>query len=81
MFSAENAMHFPLSAVSDFTAGTAIAVEPPGPVGCTDFLALVVDDDLALEGNEAFNIMIGGTGSTTMVTILDDDGRSLELLT
>ena len=81
MISTENVYIFPLSSASDFTAGTAIAVVPPGPIGCTDFLALVVDDNLALEGNEAFNIMIGGTGSTAMVTILDDDGRFSRVVT
>ena len=40
--------------------------------GCTNFLDLVVDDNLAFEGNEEFNIVVGI--SKALVTIVDDDG-------
>ena len=39
---------------------------------CIDFTNLVVDDNIALEGDEAFTIVIGS--SVAMVTIIDDDG-------
>ena len=42
-------------------------------MGCIDFTGLVVDDDIALEGDEAFTIML--EGSMAMVTIIDDDGK------
>ena len=48
-------------------------MNPPGPEGCTNFEALVVDDTIALEGDEAFTIRVDG--SMAMVTILDDDGK------
>ena len=44
----------------------------PGPRACIDFTDLVEDDDLALEGDEAFTIMING--AMAMVVIIDDDG-------
>ena len=40
---------------------------------CTNFLDLVVDDNFALEGDEAFIIIVNS--SMAMVTIVDDDGR------
>ena len=39
---------------------------------CTDFSDLVVDDNIALEGKEAFIIVINT--SMANVTIVDDDG-------
>ena len=48
-------------------------MSPPGPEGCTNFEALVVDDTIALEGDEAFTIRVDG--SMAMVTIIDDDGK------
>ena len=42
---------------------------------CIDFTNLVVDDDIALEGDEAFTIVIGS--SMAMVTIVDDDGMGI----
>ena len=47
-------------------------MNPPGPRACIDFRDLVVDDNVALEGDEAFTIRVGG--SMAMVTIIDDDG-------
>ena len=44
--------------------------------GCTDFTDLVVDDDIALEGTQAFTIIVGS--STAMVNIIDDDGELRE---
>ena len=44
-----------------------------GRTACIDFTDLVVDDDIALEGNEAFTIKVGR--SNAMVTIIDDDGE------
>ena len=40
---------------------------------CIDFTDLVVDDDIALEGAQAFTILVGG--SMAMVNIIDDDGE------
>ena len=40
---------------------------------CIDFTDLVVDDDIALEGDQAFTIVVGN--SMAMVTIIDDDGE------
>ena len=57
---------------ADFGNQATITVNPPGPVACIDFTDLVVDDDIALEGDEAFTISVGN--STAMVTIIDDDG-------
>ena len=42
-----------------------------GPIACTDFSDLVVDDDIALEGDQNFTILVDG--SMAMVTIIDDD--------
>ena len=42
-------------------------------MACIDFMNLVVDDDIALEGNQSFTICVGN--STAMVTIIDDDGE------
>lgn len=39
---------------------------------CIDFSDLVIDDDIALEGNQTFIIVVGN--SMAMVTIIDDDG-------
>ena len=44
---------------------------------CIDFSNLVVDDNIALEGDEAFTIVINS--SMAMVTIIDDDGMSVIL--
>ena len=60
---------------TDYTSGTTITVDPPGPTACIDFTDLVVDDDLGLEGVEAFAISIRGHDKMAMVTILDDDGK------
>ena len=61
-----------MCAGTDFTNGTSITVMAPGPRACIDFTDLVEDDDLALEGDEAFTIMING--AMAMVVIIDDDG-------
>ena len=60
---------------TDYTSGTTITVDPPGPTACIDFTDLVVDDDLASEGVEAFTISIRENGEMAMVVILDDDGK------
>ena len=57
---------------TDFGNETTITINPPGPRACIDFTDLVVDDNIALEGDEAFTILIGD--SMAMVTIFDDDG-------
>ena len=44
-----------------------------GRRACIDFTDLVVDDTIALEGIEAFTIIVGS--SMAMVTIIDDDGE------
>ena len=59
----------------DYTSGTTITVDPPGPTACIDFTNLVVDDDLASEGDEAFTISIRENDEMAMVVILDDDGK------
>ena len=43
-------------------------------MACIDFTDLVVDDNVALEGLEAFTILVGN--SMAMVTIIDDDRES-----
>ena len=50
-----------------------MTVAPFSSRGCTDFTDLVVDDDIALEGTQAFTIIVGS--STAMVNIIDDDGE------
>ena len=62
---------------SDFGTSAQIIVNPPGRRTCIDFMDLVVDDNVALEGDEAFAIMISGTSAMAMVTILDDDGECI----
>ena len=60
---------------ADYTSGTTITVNSPGPRACIDFTDLVVDDGLASEGVEAFAISIRKHGEMAVVTILDDDGK------
>ncbi|CAI8024988.1 FRAS1-related extracellular matrix protein 2, partial [Geodia barretti] len=60
---------------SDFTGGTTITIAPPGTESCTNFSDLVVNDNIGLEGNEAFTILIDG--SMAMVTITEDDDVSI----
>ena len=61
---------------ADFNRRASITVEPPGPRACIDFTDLVVNDNIAVEGDEAFQIAIEGTSSMAMVTIIDDDGKN-----
>ena len=61
--------------VADYTSGTTITVNPPGPRGCIDFTDLVVDDNLPYEGVESFVISIEGMAAMAIVIILDDDGK------
>ena len=42
-------------------------------MACIDFTGLVVDDNIALEGDQNFTISVGG--STSMVVIVDDDSE------
>ena len=58
---------------SDFTDGTTITIAPTGTESCIDFTDLVVNDNIGLEGNEAFTILIDR--SMAMVTITEDDGE------
>ena len=62
---------------ADFNAGTTITIQPPGPVSCIDFTDLIVNDDLGLEGDEAFSLFIVDTPAMAMVTIIDDDGEQI----
>ena len=62
-----------LGTEADFFPSTTITVTPPSSVACIDFTNLVVDDDIALEGNQSFNICVGN--STAMVIIIDDDSE------
>ena len=48
---------------------------PPSSVACIDFTNIVVDDNIALEGDQSFNICVGD--STSMVVIIDDDGECI----
>ena len=65
---------------SDFTSGTTITIEPPGPVSCIDFTDIIVNDDIGLEGDESFTIIIDGTPAMSMVTITEDDGESFLII-
>jgi hypothetical protein len=56
---------------TDFRTSAQITINPPGPMACIDFTSLVVDDDVAMEGDEAFTIQVGD--SVAVVTIIDDD--------
>ena len=58
---------------ADFGTSTTVTVDPSSSRGCTDFTDLVVDDSVALEGNQSFTIVVGS--STAMVNIIDDDGK------
>ena len=52
---------------NDFGSSSLITVDA---FKCIDFTDLVVDDDIALEGSQAFTIVIGN--SMAMVNIIDD---------
>ena len=56
---------------ADFGTSVPITVKAGSSRACIDFSNLVVDDNIALEGVEAFTIVIGS--SMAMVTIVDDD--------
>ena len=58
---------------ADFGGSSSITVDAFNSKACIDFTDLVVDDDIALEGNQAFTIVIGN--SMAMVNIIDDDGQ------
>ena len=60
---------------ADFGTSVEITVNPPEQRACIDFTNLVVNDTIALEGNEAFTIIVGT--SMAMVTIIDDDGEQI----
>ena len=62
--------------MEDYTSGTTITILVPGTGMCIDFTDLLVNDDIALEGDEAFTIFIDGTPSVAMVTITESDGES-----
>ena len=59
------------SAEEDYNPNTTVTVPTGARMACTDFTNLVVDDDI-LEEEESFTICVGD--STSMVTIIDDDG-------
>ena len=62
-----------LGTEADFSPSTTITVTPPSSMACIDFTGLVVDDDIALEGDQSFIICVGD--STAMVVIIDDDSE------
>ena len=64
-----------ISIDTDFGRQAFITVDAPGKRGCIDFTLLVVDDTVALEGNETFIITIENTSAMAMVNIIDDDGN------
>ena len=57
---------------ADFVTTASITVSPFSSKACILFADLIVDDNIALEGAEAFTIVVGD--SMAMVTIIDDDG-------
>ena len=57
---------------ADFGSSAEITVQS-GRTACIDFTNLVVNDNIALEGIEAFTIIV--ESSMAMVTIIDDDGE------
>ena len=48
-------------------------MNPTSSKACTDFTDLVIDDSIALEGDQTFTILVGN--SMAMVTIVDNDGE------
>ena len=72
--SGQNFLPFLISCTEvDFFPSTTVTVTPPSSVACIDFTNIVVDDNIALEGEQSFNICVGD--STSMVVIIDDDGE------
>ena len=70
----ESCLFFPYTCIdADFNHWTIIWIHD-GSGACTDFTDLVVDDDIALEGDQNFTILVDG--SMAMVTIIDDDCES-----
>ena len=63
---------------ADFNPSTTITVAPPGSKTCIDFTDLVIDDAIALEGDQNFTIIVGE--SVAWVTIIDDDGKFLTII-
>ena len=63
---------------ADFGSFVEITVTS-GRTACIDFTDLVVDDNITLEGNEAFTIKVGS--SMAMVIIIDDDGEQIQSIT
>ena len=57
---------------SDYYSTASITVMAGNSKGCIEFLNLIVDDNIALEGDEEFTIIVGS--STATVLIEDDDG-------
>ena len=62
-----------ISSETDFTSGTTITIPAPGTGTCIDFTDLIVNDNIGLEGDEAFTIFINGTQFMAMVTITEND--------
>ena len=73
--------------VGDFISGTQTASFAAGSTrACVEFI--IVDDSIALEGDETFTAtfatpdgILAENPSTSIVTIIDDDGRGLTLYT
>ena len=57
---------------TDFTSRATIIIPSYSTGTCIDFTNVVIDDNVGLEGNENFTILVGD--SMAMVTIIDDDG-------
>ena len=57
---------------SDFHSNISINVKAGSSKACINFSDLIVDDNIAREGNETFTIFIGSFMAT--ITIVDDDG-------
>ena len=60
------------TADADFGTSTSITIAASTTRACIDFTDLVIDDNIALEGSQAFVIMVGSSIAT--VIIIDDDG-------
>ena len=57
---------------ADFRSSTTIIIPSSSTRACIDFTNVVIDDNIGLECNETFTIVVGD--SMAMVIIIDDDG-------
>ena len=62
---------------SDIHSSISITVIANTSRACTNFLEMIIDDDITGEEDEAFTIVVGS--SVAMVIIVDDDGMPMIL--